>query len=137
MTATLGIDIGGSGIKAAVVDHEAGELCSERRRLATPRPATPAAVAEAVDDLVSVFDYSGPVGCCFPTIVVDGRAKSASNMGREWIDVAIDETLSAATDLPFGDAVKAEEHLFRVGRRQRRSSHPGASVGISRKVRFL
>ncbi len=101
MTAILGIDIGGSGIKAALVDHETGDLCSERLRVATPRPATPESVASAVNDLISQFDYSGPVGCCFPTIVVDGRAKSASNMGKEWIDVAIDETFSAATGLPF------------------------------------
>ena len=101
MTEILGIDIGGSGIKAALVDCESGELYSERHRVATPRPATPENVANAVSELVSQFDHSGPIGCCFPTIVVDGRAKSASNMGREWIDVAIDETFSAAAGLPF------------------------------------
>lgn len=101
MIETLGIDVGGSGIKAALVDHQSGELCSERHRVATPRPATPDSVADAICDLVSRFDYTGPVGCCFPTIVIDGRAKSASNMGKEWIGVAIDETFSAATGLPF------------------------------------
>ncbi len=101
MAEVLGIDIGGSGIKAALVDCESGELRSERLRVETPRPATPESVAAAVNELVSQLDYSGPVGCCFPTIVVDGRAKSASNMGPEWIDVAIDETFSAATGLPF------------------------------------
>ncbi len=101
MTEALGIDIGGSGIKAALVDCQSGELCSERLRVATPRPATPESVANAVSELVSRFDYSGLVGCCFPTIVVGGRARSASNMGQEWIGVAIDETFSAATGLPF------------------------------------
>ncbi|MDJ0712475.1 MAG: ROK family protein [Woeseiaceae bacterium] len=101
MAESLGIDIGGSGIKAAVVDCTTGELCSERLRVATPRPATPESVAGAVNELVSMFDYSGPVGCCFPTIVVGGRAKSASNMGHEWIDVAIDQAFSAVTGLPF------------------------------------
>ena len=118
MTQTLGIDIGGSGIKAALVDSKSGELCGERRRVATPRPATPDSLAKAVSELVSQFDYSGPVGCCFPTIVIDGRAQSASNMGEEWIGVAIDETLSAATDLPFtviNDADAAGMAEMRLG----------------------
>ena len=101
MSETLGIDVGGSGIKAALVDHGTGELCSERYRVATPQPATPDSVADAIKELVSLFDYSGPVGCCFPTIVIDGRARSASNMGKQWIGVAVDETFSAATGLPF------------------------------------
>ena len=118
MTETLGIDVGGSGIKAALVDHESGDLCSERRRIATPRPATPDSVANAVNELVSLFDYKGPVGCCFPTIVIGGRAKSASNMGQEWIDFAIDEKFSAATGLPFNvinDADAAGMAEMRLG----------------------
>lgn len=118
MTQTLGIDIGGSGIKAALVDSKSGELYGERRRVATPRPATPDSVAKAVNELVSQFDYAGPVGCCFPTIVIHGRAQSASNMGEEWIGVALDETLSAATGLPFAvinDADAAGMAEMRLG----------------------
>ncbi len=118
MTEILGIDVGGSGIKGALVDCETGELVSERHRVPTPRPATPDSIATAIKELVSEFDYSGPVGCCFPTIVVDGRAKSASNMGREWIDVAIDETFSEATGLPFtviNDADAAGMAEMRLG----------------------
>jgi polyphosphate glucokinase len=92
MAETLGIDIGGSGIKGALVNTETGELASERLRIPTPRPATPESVAETVRQLISELGYSGTVGCCFPTIVVDGRAKSASNMGEEWRDLAVDET---------------------------------------------
>ncbi len=118
MAQTLGIDIGGSGIKGARVDTDSGELASERLRIPTPRPATPAAVADTVRQLVSELDYSGPVGCCFPTIVVDGVAKSASNMGEEWRDLAVDEALSAATDLPFtvlNDADAAGMAEMRLG----------------------
>ena len=97
----LGIDVGGSGIKAAIVDTETGDLVSDRHRIPTPRPATTESVAAAVKALVSEAGYSGPVGCCFPTIVIDGRARSASNLGQEWLDVPIDETFSAATGLPF------------------------------------
>lgn len=118
MAETLGIDIGGSGIKGALVDTESGELASERIRIPTPRPATPGGVAATVSQLVSEHDYSGPVGCCFPTIVVDGVAKSASNMGEEWRNLAVDETLSAATNLPFqvlNDADAAGMAEMRLG----------------------
>jgi polyphosphate glucokinase len=118
MAEALGIDIGGSGIKGALVDTTSGELASERIRIPTPRPATPGSVAETVRQLVSEHDYSGPVGCCFPTIVVDGVAKSASNMGEEWRDLAVDEAFSAATDLPFtviNDADAAGMAEMRLG----------------------
>ncbi len=118
MTETLGIDIGGSGIKGALVDTDSGELASERLRIPTPRPATPAAVADTVGQLVTELGYSGPVGCCFPTIVVEGVAKSASNMGEEWRDLAVDETFSAATNLPFtvlNDADAAGMAEMRLG----------------------
>lgn len=101
MSAFLGIDVGGTGIKAALVDVETGTLQSDRHRIETPRPATPAAMAGAINQLVGEFDHAGPVGCCFPTIVVDGHAKSASNMDETWRDVQIDETFGRATGLPF------------------------------------
>ena len=118
MAETLGIDIGGSGIKGALVDTQTGELASERIRIPTPRPATPDSVAETVRQLVSEHGYSGPVGCCFPTIVVDGVAKSASNMGEQWRDLAVDETFSTATGLPFtvlNDADAAGMAEMRLG----------------------
>ena len=118
MAQILGIDIGGSGIKGALVDTESGELASERIRIPTPRPATPDSVAATVRELVSGHDYSGPIGCCFPTIVVDGVAKSASNMGEEWRDLAVDEAFSAATGLPFtvlNDADAAGMAEMRLG----------------------
>jgi polyphosphate glucokinase len=118
MAKALGIDIGGSGIKGALVDTASGELASERLRIPTPRPATPNAVAETVGQLVSEFNYAGPVGCCFPTVVVDGVAKSASNMGEEWKDLAVDKTFSAATGLAFtvlNDADAAGMAEMRLG----------------------
>lgn len=118
MAEALGIDIGGSGIKGALVDTHSGELTTERIRIPTPRPATPGSVAETVRQLVSEFHYSGPVGCCFPTIVIDGVSKSASNMGEEWVDFAVDEAFSSATGLPFtvlNDADAAGMAEMRLG----------------------
>jgi polyphosphate glucokinase len=51
-TRGFGIDIGGSGIKGAVVDLEKGQLIGERFRIDTPRPATPEAVADVVAEVV-------------------------------------------------------------------------------------
>ncbi|MCX8025603.1 MAG: hypothetical protein N3A60_10405 [Thermanaerothrix sp.] len=52
MKTAMGIDIGGSGIKGAIVDIESGKLISERLRLPTPENAKPEAVAKVVNDLV-------------------------------------------------------------------------------------
>ena len=121
MKEVLGIDVGGTGIKAALVDVDKGSLLSDRHRVETPRPATPDAMAQAVRQLVSEFDYAGTVGCCFPTIVVDGRAASVSNLDEAWRDVQIDDTFANATGLPFvvindADAAAAAEMQLGAGR---------------------
>lgn len=118
MTKILGIDVGGSGIKAALVDSATGELVSERHRIATPHPSTPANMAAVVKELVSEFDYDGTVGCCFPTIVMHGVAKSASNLGEAWRNTPVDATFSEATGLPFfvlNDADAAAMAEMRMG----------------------
>ena len=69
----LGIDIGGSGIKGAIVDSHTGELLTERHRIPTPKPATPNAVAEVVKQLVDHFEWTDTVGVSFPTVVVNGK----------------------------------------------------------------
>jgi polyphosphate glucokinase len=121
MREDLGIDVGGSGIKAALVDVESGALRSDRHRIETPRPATPDSMSAAIRQLVGEFDYEGPVGCCFPTIVVDGHARSASNLGEAWRNVQIDETFERATGLPFvvmndADAAGIAEMQLGAGR---------------------
>lgn len=96
----LGIDIGGSGIKAAPVDTETGEPTAERFRLETPRPATPKAVAETVGEVAAHFAWSGPVGVTFPGVVTRGTVRTAANMEPEWIGV--DAAALFARVLPDG-----------------------------------
>src|SRR6185437_10356222 len=72
MIQVLGIDIGGTGIKCAPVDVAGGKLLAERRKLPTPHPAKPDAVAEVVQELVKAFEWTGSIGITFPGVVTDG-----------------------------------------------------------------
>lgn len=97
----LGIDIGGTGIKGALVDVKKGVLVTERLRLDTPQPATPKSVAATVQKLIKELNYEGPVGVGFPAIVRRGVAGSAANIDDSWIGTNIEKTLSKKTGLPF------------------------------------
>jgi polyphosphate glucokinase len=117
----LGIDIGGSGIKGNLVDPVTGELEGERHKILTPQPATPDAVARVVAELVSHFDYRGPVGCTFPAIVRRGVTLSAANVDPSWIGTDADALFEERTGLPFtvindADAAAIAEMEFGAGR---------------------
>jgi len=96
----LGVDIGGSGIKGAIVDTATGELVSDRHRLETPQPATPEAVAAVLAQLVLHFNWSGPVGCGFPASIQHGVARTAANIAPSFIGTPIDKLFSEATKCP-------------------------------------
>ncbi|MFI6927046.1 polyphosphate--glucose phosphotransferase [Nonomuraea spiralis] len=112
----LGIDIGGSGIKGAPVDTEAGELVQERLRIATPQPAKPEGVAEVVGRIVKHFEWDGPVGITFPGVVVDGVVRTAANVHHSWIGVDAAELFGGATVLNDADAAGIAEMTFGHGR---------------------
>lgn len=97
MTQAFGIDIGGSGMKAAPVDTDRGELVVERQKISTPQPSTPEAMADVVAELVAHFDWSGPVGVAFPAIVRDGVARSAANIDQAWVDTDADAIFTKAS----------------------------------------
>ena len=97
----LGIDVGGSGVKGAVVDTDTGELSSERIRIATPKPPTPEKIAGVVQGLVGQLEYSGPIGCSFPTVVVDGQALTSGNIDKSWRGTRVDELFAQSTGLSF------------------------------------
>jgi len=81
----LGIDIGGTGIKAAPVDVTTGKLLADRQKIETPRPALPDPVADVVKQLITAFSWSGPVGITFPGVVTDGVTRTAANLDPAWI----------------------------------------------------
>lgn len=90
----LGIDIGGSGIKGAIVDTTTGKLLTERLRLKTPQPSTPEAVADTIKELVDTIGYKGPIACGFPARVINGVVLTAANVDKSWIRVPIENLLS-------------------------------------------
>ena len=94
MTQAFGIDIGGTGIKGAVVDVGSGDLATERKRIKTPQPATPEAVAQVVALLVADADWHGDVGATFPAVIKHGVAQSAANVDPSWIGTDVDRVFT-------------------------------------------
>jgi polyphosphate glucokinase len=117
----LGIDVGGSGIKAAPVDTVNGKLLTKRCRLLTPQPSTPEAVAEKVAQVVKHFNWQGPAGCGFPSAVKRGVIYTAANVSKQWIGVNAEEILQEATGCDVvvindADAAGLAEMRFGAGR---------------------
>jgi polyphosphate glucokinase len=89
----IGIDIGGTGIKGAIVDVKNGVLIGERVRYETPAGGHPNDIAVVVAKIVRDLKPSRatlPVGVCFPAVVQHGRTMSAANVSKEWIGLDAD-----------------------------------------------
>jgi polyphosphate glucokinase len=95
MTNPIGIDFGGSGIKAAPVDLTVGDFATERQRIDTPQPSTPDAVAGVMVELVNRFpEATGPVGVTVPAVVRNGVVHSAANIDKGWLHTDADALLT-------------------------------------------
>jgi polyphosphate glucokinase len=117
----LGIDVGGSGIKGALVDTASGKLLAKRTRVKTPQPATPQAVARAVCDIARHFKWRGPIGCAVPAVVKGGRLRTAANISPLWVGVNAAALLRKQTGCPVSvindaDAAGYAEMHFGAGR---------------------
>lgn len=115
----LGVDIGGSGMKAALVDVAAGAMASDRRRIKTPKPADPQAMAEVFGQLIDHFGYTGPIGCTFPGVVQGGVVRTAANLDPSWVGLNAAE-LFGRPDCPVtvmndGDAAGLAEMAHGAG----------------------
>ncbi len=119
----LGIDIGGTGIKAAPVDTATGTLLAERIKIDTPRPAVPDAVSGVVKDLAARFEWTGPAGVAFPGVVIDGVTLTAANLDPAWVGLDTRALFGTATGLSPGlindaDAAGLAEMTFGTGQGQ-------------------
>lgn len=116
----LGIDIGGTTIKAAVVCTGDGELLSEPSSLPLPQPATPENLTLAIQAVLTKTNWSGPIGVGYPGVVKNGRISSAAHVdksfiGRDWLTQLRTETNSPVTLLNDADAAGIAEMRFGAG----------------------
>lgn len=119
----LGIDIGGSGIKGALVDLDSGQLASDRIRIETPTSFHIDEVTQTITTLVREFDYSGKVGVGFPAAVADGIVLTppTAHHVKGWVDQSVNDRFSQATGcevtvLNDADAAGLAEIHFGAGR---------------------
>jgi len=116
----LGIDIGGSGVKGAIVHTKKGKLLTKRYRLPTPEPSTPDAVAEVIRKIAAHFDWKGPIGGGFPGVVLNGTVITAANVDKGWMNTDINKLIENATKCPAyvindADAAGMAEMKFGAG----------------------
>ncbi|MEY2849095.1 MAG: hypothetical protein RI885_1762 [Actinomycetota bacterium] len=124
-THAVGIDIGGTGIKGAVVDVKTGTLLASRVKVPTPAGGEPADIVQTVLDLVDRLggiDKKTPVGVCFPAAVVGGTTMSAANVSDKWIGLAAETLFETALkrDIHFindADAAGVAEHRYGAGKK--------------------
>ncbi len=122
----IGIDIGGTGIKGALVDVSAGELVSSRVRFETPEGGSPNDIANTLAKLISEIPGATaelPVGVCFPAVVQHGVTMSAANVSDEWIGLNADSLFSKSLGrsvhlLNDADAAGYAEIKFGAGKKQ-------------------
>jgi len=123
---SVGIDIGGTGIKAALVDVKAGELVGERLRVETPEGGRPNDIAEVVRNLIETLDPKGTaksVGICFPAVVQHGVTLSAANVSQDWINLNADKLFTKVVGrevhlINDADAAGVAEMKFGAGRKE-------------------
>ncbi|HEY2549796.1 MAG TPA: ROK family protein [Streptosporangiaceae bacterium] len=120
MAQALGIDIGGTGMKAAPVDVAKGALTADRIKLDTPHPAVPDSIAGVVGELVKRFSWTGPIGITFPGVIKDGVICTAANLDSSCVGVNARELFGSAagqqvTVLNDADAAGVAEMRFGAG----------------------
>ena len=117
----LGIDVGASGIKGAVIDISTGEIVQKRIRLEMPAESSPENAGNVIAELARQFNYSGVIGIGFPSVIKDGTTLTASNLDKSWIGCPIETFLGRKTNqriivLNDADAAGLAEMRFGEGK---------------------
>ena len=117
----LGIDIGGSGLKAAPVDVRTGVLTAERFKVETPTVLSPQAMAAAVREIVDHFKWTGRIGVGFPGVVQGPLTLTSSNLHKKFIGLDTESIFAEAAGCPVSlvndaDAAGIAEMRFGAGR---------------------
>ncbi|OLT43057.1 polyphosphate glucokinase [Saccharomonospora sp. CUA-673] len=137
MTATrgFGIDVGGTGIKGALVDLDTGEFIGDRLRIETPHPATPEAVADVVAEIVEHFEWDGPLGVTLPAVVKKGIAQTAANIDPSWIGTDADALFAKRLGRSREDVAMLND-ADAAGMAEMRFGDPAARQGVTALLTF-
>lgn len=84
-TTAIGVDVGGSSIKSAVVNLADGRLCSDRRSIPTPAQGPPAEILGAIASLITDLEPTLSAGIAFPSVIRGGTVETAANISKAWI----------------------------------------------------
>jgi len=118
----LGIDVGGSSVKAGLVDVGAGRLAGELISAPTPQPCTPTALMPVLTTLAARLPGAqGAVGLAFPSVVKQGKARTAANVDPSWLGIDGAALLEQALKRPViflndADAAGIAEVTWGAGR---------------------
>jgi len=120
----LGIDIGGSGIKGAIVNVKTGEMTTDKHRIPTPEESTPKAVVDTIKQIAKKFDWKGPIGVGFPGVMQHGVVKTAANVDNGWLNVNLEKLVEKRTGskcvaVNDADAAGMAEMKYGAGRKNK------------------
>lgn len=123
MKKVLGIDIGGSGVKGAIVDIKTGKFLTERLRVPTPKPYSLEGLLDAIDEIIKTFNWNGVVGCGFPGVVRQQIIETALNLGSPFYGVNLAEEIGRCSAcnawvINDADAAGIGEMRFGAGKNQ-------------------
>jgi polyphosphate glucokinase len=108
---TLVVDVGGSGIKATVL-NDLGKPVSERLRRESPASGMPGAVMDVIVSLAGEFEAFDRAAVGFPGVIVNGIVHEAPNLAKEWRGFNIADTLQAGLNKPVRVANDADVQGF-------------------------
>ncbi|MGO8939230.1 MAG: polyphosphate--glucose phosphotransferase [Mycobacterium sp.] len=118
----FGVDVGGSGVKGGIVDLDTGHLIGDRYKLATPQPATPAALTKTIAAVVKEFGWTEKLGVTYPGVVTNGVVRTAANLDKSWIGTHAGDVISdelggqVVTVLNDADAAGLAEVTYGAGK---------------------
>ncbi|MBD2187924.1 ROK family protein [Pseudanabaena mucicola] len=104
---TLAIDVGGSSIKAILLDNT-GAKVSARSQILTPHPATPDAIVSILTSLISTHSTCDRISIGFPSVVENGVTRGAINLHPDWDGFPLLQVLQSKCDQPIRIANDAD-----------------------------
>jgi polyphosphate glucokinase len=131
--AILGIDVGGTNIKGAVVDSRSGEFLSEKISLPT-QPNDPEGIARQFKQIVDRLEWDGLIGCGFPAVIRQGVALTAANVDKSWIGINAKQLFRDVSGCKVyvvndADAAGMAEMTLGAGKTHRRGSILMLTIG--------